>query len=236
MLDTILFDLDGTLIPMDQMDFVNSYVTHLCRRYVPCGYDKDAIVKALWAGTYAMVQNDGTCTNQERFWQSFNGLLGDTTLLRDTLDEFYSVDFDRVKEITTPTPLSRQIVDTLQDKGYTLVLATNPLFPPVGVRTRLNWVDLKPEDFSLVTTYENSTFCKPFPGYYQEVLKAVGKAPEQCRMVGNNPLDDMSAAKLGLDVYLVTDCIENEKNLPTDSYPQGSLADVLAWAKELPAL
>ena len=64
----------------------------------------------------------------------------------------------------------------------------------------------------------------------------MGKAPEQCRMVGNNPLDDMSAAKLGLDVYLVTDCIENEKNLPTDSYPQGSLADVLAWAKELPAL
>lgn len=236
MLDTILFDLDGTLIHMDQMDFVKSYVTRLCRRYVPCGYDKDTIVKALWAGTYAMVENDGTCLNEERFWQSFNALLGDTTTLRETIDDFYSVDFDGVKEITTPSPLPRQIIDTLQDKGYTLVLATNPLFPAVGVRTRLNWIDLKPEDFSLVTTYENSTFCKPFPGYYQEVLKTVGKTPEQCRMVGNNPLDDMSAAKLGLDVYLVTDCIENEKNLPTDHFPQGSLADVLTWAQALPAL
>ena len=55
---------------------------------MPCGYDKDAIVKALWAGTYAMVENDGTCTNEERFWQSSNALLGDTTTqmcIRDRL-------------------------------------------------------------------------------------------------------------------------------------------------------
>ena len=55
-------------------------------------------------------------------------------------------------------------------------------------------------------------------------------------MVGNNPLDDMSAQALGLDVYFVTDHIENEKNLPTDRYPQGTLADVLAWSQALPAL
>ncbi len=236
MLDTILFDLDGTLLPMDQTDFVNAYLHRLCRRYIPCGYDKDTIVKALWAGTEAMVRNDGTCRNEDRFWQCFTNLLGDTTILYDTIEEFYSSDFDGVKEVVTPTTLSRQIVDTLQDKGYTLVLATNPLFPLVGVRTRLNWVGLKPEDFSLVTTYSNSSFCKPFPGYYQDILKTVSKTPEQCRMVGNNPLDDMSAAKLGLDVYFVTDFIENEHNLPTDSFPQGSLGDVLAWAEELPAL
>ncbi len=236
MLNTILFDLDGTLLPMDQADFVKAYVRQLCRRYVPCGYDKDNIVKALWAGTEAMVRNDGTCLNEERFWQCFNKLLGNTDVLHDTIEDFYAREFDELREVVNPSPLSRQIVDTLQDKGYTLVLATNPLFPPVGVRTRLNWVDLKPEDFALVTTYSNSTFCKPFPGYYQEILKTVDKTPEQCRMVGNNPLDDMSAAKVGMDVYFVTDCIENEKNLPIDGFPQGSLADVLCWARELPAL
>lgn len=100
-----------------------------------------------------------------------------------------------MREIVSPTPLSRQIVDTLRQKGYTLVLATNPLFPPQGVRTRLAWVDLLPEDFSLVTTYDNSTFCKPCPGYYREILKKLGKQAEQCRMVGNNPLDDMDPPK-----------------------------------------
>lgn len=236
MLDTILFDLDGTLLPMDQRAFVEAYVTQLCRRYVPCGYDKDLIVKALWTGTLAMVQNDGSCPNEDRFWSSFDQLLGDTRAIRDTIPSFYTEEFDTVKEVAAPSPLARQIVDTLRHKGYTLILATNPLFPAVGVRTRLNWIDLRPEDFSLVTTYDNSTFCKPFPGYYQEILKKAGKTPEQCRMVGNNPLDDMSAAKLGLDVYLVTDYIENEKNLPLEGYPQGALSDVLDWSRALPAL
>lgn len=236
MLNTILFDLDGTLLPMDQDAFIHSYVTQLCRRYVPCGFEKDAIVKALWAGTAAMVQNDGSCKNEERFWAAFSQLLGDPSALQNSIQSFYTEEFDAVKEVTTPSKLPRQIIDTLQDKGYELVLATNPLFPPVGVQTRLSWIDLVPQDFSHVTTYDNSTFCKPFPGYYQEILKTIGKAPEECRMVGNNPLDDMSAGKLGLDVYFVTDFIENEKNLPTDAFPQGSLSDVLTWAKELPAL
>ena len=234
MLDTILFDLDGTLLPMDQNDFIKAYVTQLCRRYVPCGYDKDAIIKALWTGTAAMVKNDGTCTNEDRFWAAFDALLGDTAPIRDSIPSFYTTEFDAVKEIAAPSPLAREIVDTLRGKGYDLILATNPLFPAEGVRTRLSWIGLAPEDFSLVTTYDNSTFCKPFPGYYQEILQKTGKTPAQCRMVGNNPLDDMSAAKLGLDVYLVTDYIENEKGLPIDGFPQGSLASVLAWSKALP--
>ena len=234
MLDTILFDLDGTLLPMDQNDFIKAYVTQLCRRYVPCGYDKDAIIKALWTGTAAMVKNDGTCTNEDRFWAAFDALLGDTAPIRDSIPSFYTTEFDAVKEIAAPSPLAREIVDTLRGKGYDLILATNPLFPAEGVRTRLSWIGLSPEDFSLVTTYDNSTFCKPFPGYYQEILQKTGKTPAQCRMVGNNPLDDMSAAKLGLDVYLVTDYIENEKGLPIDGFPQGSLASVLAWSEALP--
>ena len=234
MLDTILFDLDGTLLPMDQNDFIKAYVTQLCRRYVPCGYDKDAIIKALWTGTAAMVKNDGTCTNEDRFWAAFDALLGDTAPIRDSIPSFYTAEFDAVKEIAAPSPLAREIVDTLRGKGYDLILATNPLFPAEGVHTRLSWIGLSPEDFSLITTYDNSTFCKPFPGYYQEILQKTGKTPAQCRMVGNNPLDDMSAAKLGLDVYLVTDYIENEKGLPIDGFPQGSLASVLAWSEALP--
>ena len=234
MLDTILFDLDGTLLPMDQNDFIKAYVIQLCRRYVPCGYDKDAIIKALWTGTAAMVKNDGTCTNEDRFWAAFDALLGDTAPIRSSIPSFYTAEFDAVKEVAAPSPLAREIVDTLRGKGYDLILATNPLFPAEGVHTRLSWIGLSPEDFSLVTTYDNSTFCKPFPGYYQEILQKTGKTPAQCRMVGNNPLDDMSAAKLGLDVYLVTDYIENEKGLPIDGFPQGSLASVLAWSEALP--
>ena len=55
-------------------------------------------------------------------------------------------------------------------------------------------------------------------------------------MVGNNPLEDLSAAKLGFDVYFVTDYIENEQNVPTDGFPQGPLSSVLTWSRALQAL
>ena len=236
MLNTILFDLDGTLLPMEQDAFIKAYVTQLCRRYMPCGFTKEQIIEAIWAGTLAMVKNDGSCHNEERFWASFADKLGDVSAVQDSISDFYTQEFNEVQKITKPTALSRSIVDTLQTKGYELVLATNPLFPPVGVETRLSWIDLSPADFSLVTTYDNSTFCKPQIPYYEEILGKIGKAPEECRMVGNNPAEDMCAAKLGLDVYLVTDYIENEHHLPTKKYPQGSLSDVLTWAEALPSL
>ena len=236
MLDTILFDLDGTLLPMRQEDFIKAYITQLCRRYIPCGYDKENIVKALWTATMAMVKNDGTRSNETCFWDSFNLRLGDTELIRSTLPSFYTREFDDIREIITPTNLPRLIIDTLQSKGYTLVLATNPLFPPVGVATRLSWIGLLPTDFCRVTTYSNSTFCKPSLGYYEEILRIIGKTPAQCCMVGNNPGEDLVAGDLGLSVYLVTDFLENAQALPTEGYPQGSLESVLAWARRLPSL
>ena len=234
MLDTILFDLDGTLLPMEQNDFIRAYVTQLCRRYVPCGYDKDLIVKALWAGTAAMVQNDGACTNEERFWQSFAALLGDTTPIRDSIPSFYTAEFDEIRAVTTPTPLSRQIVATLQHKGYTLVLATNPIFPAVAVETRLSWVGLRGSDFDYVTTYENSRHSKPDPGYYRDILAHIGRQGAECLMVGNNPGDDMSALQVGLEGYLVTDCLENPDGLAVDSFRSGSFQEAEKFLLSLP--
>lgn len=38
MITTILFDLDGTLLPMNQDDFANAYVRGLATAAVPAGY------------------------------------------------------------------------------------------------------------------------------------------------------------------------------------------------------
>ena len=35
MLKAILFDLDGTLLPMDQDTFVNAYFTEILKKFVP---------------------------------------------------------------------------------------------------------------------------------------------------------------------------------------------------------
>lgn len=64
---TVVFDLDGTLLPMDQEVFTQSYFSHLCAALAPHGYDPHQLTKAVWAGTRAMVCNDGQATNETVF-------------------------------------------------------------------------------------------------------------------------------------------------------------------------
>ena len=73
----ILFDLDGTLLPMNQDEFVTFYMPLLAKKYISEGisFDPKAFIASVWKGYGAMVNNDGSCTNREAFWQYMDELL-----------------------------------------------------------------------------------------------------------------------------------------------------------------
>lgn len=228
---TVLLDLDGTLLPMDTEKFTKTYFGLLAKKAAPYGYEPEPLVAAVWKGTKAMVQNDGSMPNDTRFWDTFAGELGQEVLsLRPEFDDFYAREFHGAKEACGENPLAKKLVEGLKSKGYQVVLATNPIFPLVGVRTRLSWIGLTPEDFSHVTSYENYTTCKPNPAYYREVLKNIGKCPEECLMVGNDAIEDVAALEAGMGVYLVTDCLLNPKGRDISSIPQGSFQEFFQLA------
>lgn len=219
-------DLDGTLLPFDQEEFIASYFKRLCQRMAPMGYAPDDVVNATWAATKAMVKNDGAALNSERFWDVYTAQMDDAILgEKDVLDEFYGGTFHEVREVLRGESCAKALVDTLKAKGYTVVLATSPIFPEVAVRSRLSWCGLTPEDFALVTHYDNCHFCKPNPAYYREILQTIGKAPEECLMIGNNVVEDMVAAEVGVKTYLVTGFVENPANADTSVFEQGTLTD-----------
>lgn len=230
-INTVLFDLDGTLLPMDQEEFTNAYFALLAEKAAPYGYGAKPLVSAVWQGTKAMIKNDGTTRNFDRFWDTFAGILGEEVRsLRPVFDEFYEKEFHGAKAATGENPLAKKVVEGLKSRGYDVILATNPLFPAVGVKTRLSWIGLAPEDFSLVTTYENSSFCKPNPAYFGEILEKTGKRPEECLMVGNDGAEDTAAAQKGMDVYLVTDCLMNPGGADLSSFDTGSFGEFMAFA------
>lgn len=237
MLDMILFDLDGTLAPFLQDEFIRAYFQLLVRRLAPMGYEADKLVQSLWKGVDAMIQNDGSVTNRQKFWEVFTGDLGIQALaLESALDDFYGREFDAVRSVLREDADRSGLIRSLRDKGYRLVLATNPVFPAVAVETRLRWVDLTASDFDYVTTYENSRRSKPNPGYYQDILRHMEQRGDACLMVGNNPVDDMAAREAGMSVFLVTDCIENPDGLPVEDYPHGSFRELETLLEKLPKL
>lgn len=237
MLKSILFDLDGTLAPFMQEDFVRSYFKALVARLAPMGYDGEKLVAALWKGVAAMTANDGQSTNRQIFWACFTQEMGIQALaLEGILDDFYAREFDVARESLRENVSRGPLIHGLREKGYDVVLATNPIFPAVAVETRLGWVGLRGEDFDYITTYENSRHSKPSLDYYRDILDHLGRRPEECLMVGNNPADDMAAAQLGLQVYLVTDCIENPDGLPVGGYPHGAFRELEASLAALPPL
>ncbi len=140
MLDTILFDLDGTLAPFAQDAFIQAYFKALVSRVEPMGYKPDVMVDALWQGVSAMIGNDGGRTNRQIFWESFTQKLGIQAMaLENILNDFYAREFDSVRTVLGETVDRGPLLRGLREKGYGLVLATNPIFPAVAVETRLGW-------------------------------------------------------------------------------------------------
>ena len=231
---TILFDLDGTLLPMDQEAFVNAYTKLLAMYMVPYGYDPQLLIKALWTGTGAMVKNDGTHPNEAAFWEVFSSIIGkDARADEATFETFYHTDFQKAGASCGFAPEAAETVHRLKERGFRVVLATNPLFPAVATQSRIRWAGLTPEDFDYYTTYEHCSFCKPNPAYYQEILDKLGLHAEECAMVGNDVGEDMVAETLGMKTFLLTDCLINKTDAPITNWPHGDFAALNQWLETL---
>ncbi len=227
---TILFDMDGTLLPMDQDYFISSYMKMLAAKLAPHGYEPKEMIDSIWRGCYDMFGNDGSVKNEVLFWRRMEAIYGErTTHMQPLLEEFYAVDFKKAAQFCGYTPRSAELITKLKRAGYQLVLATNPVFPAVATEARIEWAGVHKADFSLVTTYENVSHCKPNPDYYREIAELLSLDPAECLMVGNDVEDDMIAESIGMKVFLLTDCLINKKDADIAAYPQGNFDELEAF-------
>jgi FMN phosphatase YigB (HAD superfamily) len=226
-IQAILFDLDGTLLDANMDVFLPQYFEALTARVAHL-IPPDRFISCLMQATEAMLANDGRSINQAVFAAAFYPLVGRPRQeLEPIFADFYANDFPSLRQYTRRKPEARQVVQAAFDRGYDVVIATNPLFPASAVEQRMEWAGVAGFAYRLVTTYENSRAAKPNLLYYQQILETIDHPPGACLVAGDEDMD-MVAAHLGCLTFLVPG--PRTELSPTTPAPtfRGTLADLLA--------
>ncbi|SDK04097.1 HAD family hydrolase [Natronincola ferrireducens] len=237
MLKTILFDLDGTLLPLNMEDFLKKYFQEISVKFKDY-FTPQELTKLIWESTEYMVKNiDANKTNADAFFEDFYSKIPYTAdLFNPMFDDFYTNNFLKVKEATQESEYIIKAVDILKEKGYEMVVATNPLFPEKAIFHRIAWAGLNKEDFTFITSFEKMHFCKPHLQFYEEILGKINREPRECMMVGNDIEEDMVAKQLGLATYLIEDHkIHRSKDMKNVDYT-GKYPDFYRFVIELPSV
>lgn len=220
MLNTFLFDLDGTLLYMDHYAFGTTYFNDIKEIYVSCGgKDGDAFMKSTFMkAVKAMKENDGKKTNAAVFNEiMFSECDCDTDAFLNVVDGYYLDGFKKVQDTTKPLDYMVKSITALKNAGFTVALATDPMFPISAVKERMLWANLNIDDFAHVPTYDFHSYCKPNPNFFYEILTKLNKSPDECMMVGNSTYNDMPSIDAGIPCYMLNDCLLNEKNVEINS-------------------
>lgn len=158
------------------------------------------------------------------------------SILQKRFEDFYNTNFLKIQKYASDIKCIKESVKMLKSKGYTVALATNPLFPENAIHHRIHWAGFKPDDFSYISTFEKNHYCKPQLKYYEEILKDIEKKPQDCLMVGNDVQEDLIAKKLGIKTYLITNNLlhRTDEEIITDY--KGKYDDFYEFVKLLPSL
>lgn len=230
MIDTLIFDLDDTLLVNPMETFLPPYFAALTA-YLDGHVPIERLERELLRATQAMVRDrDPHTTNAEVFARVFYPALGvDPAAVQPLIDRFYEDQFPRLRAVTRPMPGSRETVALAHERGFGLVIATNSVFPLRAIQHRLDWAEVGDFPYRLITAYEIMRWTKPHPEYYHEILDRIDRRPEQCLMIGNDPRQDIVPARaVGMRTFFIPR--QSDLGLPeieaTESDYRGTLADL----------
>ena len=234
---TLLLDLDDTLLDNDINLFLPHYLKALGQQLA--GYvAPEKMARELLSATGAMIRNQYPDQTLEKAFDSqfYPRISVQKNDILEILRDFYENQFPGLKSLTHPRPAAVEMVQDAFRRGFTIAVATNPLFPIRAIQHRLDWAGLPVEKnpFALVTSYEKFHFAKPNPAFYAECLAVLGWPDQPAVMVGNSLPDDLvPAGILNIPGFWISSSEDPlPKNLPAHSR-KGSLEQIGPWLQEI---
>jgi FMN phosphatase YigB (HAD superfamily) len=232
-LTTVLFDLDGTLLPIDGEAFEAIYFKGLSSYFLD-KYDPKEFIRIIWSATKAMVIDTSLKTNEEAFMEALQLIVNDDiTWMQERFNQFYLNEFDQIRLAVTPNVFMQKAVKLLKEKGYKCIIATNPMFPKIAIEKRIIWTGCDRDDFDYVTSFEKNHYCKPQLKFYEEVLNDMNLIAEECLMVGNDINEDMIVSKLNIKTYLITNHVMQNEVIPDSVTYSGQYENFYEFVENL---
>ena len=226
MLKCVLFDLDGTLLPIDTVKHIREYFVEIREFFEKNGFGGDEFFSVFMSATKFMAKNTEEMTNEDAFWLAMEREIpGIRERLSPALERFYKNEFPRLSRNAYSDGTAREIIDLCHSLGLDCVVATSPYFPRVAIVERLSWCGLSPDDFIYMTGYEDSKYTKPNPDYFAEILERLSLRADECVVIGNDANDDLCAEAVGLEVFLITRDLMNYKNIDISEKKKGTPED-----------
>ena len=247
MINTLLFDLDDTLLGNDMDVFLPAYFQGLFP-YLPPGADPRRTQRELINATRAMIgSTDPARVLLDVFDDCFSQGSGwPRAVWLPMFERYYAGAYKDLEALTQRRPAARAVMEWAFANHYTVIIATSPLFTEPAVRERLRWAGIADFPYALVTTNETSHFSKPHPEYFSEALARVGRRPEQALVIGNDWERDMAAAAAaGIAGFFITegqagqgatapawaDGLTGGLALEAEPVASGALDEFFAWAR-----
>lgn len=235
-LSTILFDLDGTLLPINGEAFEAIYFKGLSSYFLD-KYEPNQFIKIIWSATKVMVKDTSFRTNEVVFMEALKNIVNeDIAWMQERFSQFYLNEFDLIRQAVIPNEFIQKSVRLLKEKGYRLIIATNPMFPKIAIDKRILWTGCNRDDFDYVTSFEKNHYCKPQLEFYKEVLSDLDLNSDECMMVGNDLNEDMIVSHLNMQTYLITNHIMQDEFLPESVMYSGQYEDFYNFVVNLAPL
>ncbi|GIO87481.1 pyrophosphatase PpaX [Paenibacillus faecis] len=177
MINTILFDLDGTIIDTNDL-IINTFLHVLEHHFPQQKYTREQIIPHMGLTLEQQMQTFSgreEVTDLVADYRTYNNLHHDT-LIRE---------FPRVKEV----------IAELHERGITMGIVTTKI-KPTTIRA-LDYFGLK-EYMSTIVTVQDVTHPKPHPEPVLTALRNLGADPAKTLMVGDSAADIQSAKAAGV--------------------------------------
>ncbi|WLR41457.1 pyrophosphatase PpaX [Bacillus carboniphilus] len=189
-IETILFDLDGTLINTNEL-IIESFL-HTLNHYYPNQYKREDVFSFIGPPLYDTFaeMNEGKVEEMMAVYRKFNHEQHDVLVK----------EFDSVFET----------VEMLHQKGYKLGIVTTKIRSTVNMGLKLTNLD---QFFDVVVTLDDVENAKPHPEPVLTALKQLDAKAEHAIMVGDNYHDIEAGKHAGTKTAGVSWTIKGEEFL-----------------------